>query len=70
MAHHTTLSRRDATLAVPRPQPNKTGAGGDARPSHLVVDSTGLPRPLLFCARPKFQQGAARELNGVAADGR
>ena len=35
---HTTLSRRAATLAVPRP----TAADGDARPIHLLVDSTGL----------------------------
>jgi hypothetical protein len=37
---HTTLSRRSATLAVPRPQP--TAVDGDARPVHLLVDSTGL----------------------------
>jgi hypothetical protein len=37
---HTTLSRRSATLAVPRPQP--TATDGDARPVHLLVDSTGL----------------------------
>ena len=35
---HTTLSRRAATLAVPRP----AAADGDARPIHLLVDSTGL----------------------------
>jgi transposase len=35
---HTTLSRRAATLAVPRP----TAAAGDARSIHLLVDSTGL----------------------------
>ena len=35
---HTTLSRRAATLAVPRP----TAAAGNARPTHLLVDSTGL----------------------------
>jgi Transposase DDE domain len=29
-------------LIVPRPQPNRTGAGGDAQPLHLLVDSTGL----------------------------
>ena len=34
---HTTLSRRSATLVVPRPQPD-TGA----QPRHLLVDSTGL----------------------------
>jgi Transposase DDE domain len=37
---HTTLSRRSATLAVPRPQP--TAADGDAPRVHLLVDSTGL----------------------------
>jgi hypothetical protein len=37
---HTTLSRRSATLAVPRPQPIITV--GDARTLHLLVDSTGL----------------------------
>jgi transposase len=37
---HTTLSRRSATLAVPRLPP--TGADGDARSVHLLVDSTGL----------------------------
>jgi hypothetical protein len=35
---HTTLSRRAATLAVPRP----IADAGDARPVHLLVDSTGL----------------------------
>jgi len=39
---HTTLSRRSATLAVPRPQPNNVGAGDSAQPLHLLVDSTGL----------------------------
>jgi hypothetical protein len=41
---HTTLSRRSATLAVPRPQPNNIGTrtGGCAQPLHLLVDSTGL----------------------------
>jgi hypothetical protein len=37
---HTTLSRRSATLAVPRLQP--TSSDGGARPLHLLVDSTGL----------------------------
>ena len=34
---HSTLSRRAATLEVPRPQPRRDGA-----PMHLLVDSTGL----------------------------
>src|SRR3954466_1050697 len=40
---HTTLSRRAATLEVPRP-PRSGGsdAGGEAEPMHLLVDSTGL----------------------------
>jgi hypothetical protein len=37
---HTTLSRRSATLAVPRLP--RTAANGDARRVHLLVDSTGL----------------------------
>jgi hypothetical protein len=37
---HTTLSRRSATVAVPRLPP--TAATGDARRVHLLVDSTGL----------------------------
>jgi len=35
-----TLSRRAATLDVPRPR--STGAGADGGPLHLLVDSTGL----------------------------
>src|SRR3954462_10946617 len=34
---HTTLSRRAATLEVPRPRPRS-----DGEPMHLLVDSTGL----------------------------
>ena len=37
---HTTLSRRAATLDVPRPRPGDAGSGGE--PLHLLVDSTGL----------------------------
>jgi len=37
---HTTLSRRAATLDVPRP--GNAGAGADGEPMHLLVDSTGL----------------------------
>ena len=40
---HTTLSRRAATLEVPRPRSGSSaGAGRDAEPVHLLVDSTGL----------------------------
>ena len=39
---HATLTRRSATLVVPRRQPNSAGADGDARSVHLLVDSTGL----------------------------
>ena len=37
---HTTLSRRTATLEVPRPRNAGAGAGGE--PMHLLLDSTGL----------------------------
>jgi len=40
---HTTLSRRAATLEVPRPRPGSSPeAGRDPAPVHLLVDSTGL----------------------------
>src|SRR3954454_19088698 len=40
---HTTLSRRAATLQVPRPRSSSsTDASHDAAPVHLIVDSTGL----------------------------
>jgi hypothetical protein len=40
---HTTLSRRAATLEVPRPRSSSSPeAGGEAAPVHLLVDSTGL----------------------------
>jgi len=39
---HTTLSRRAATLEVPRPRQPNIGAGADIEPMHLLVDSTGL----------------------------
>ena len=39
---HTTLSRRSATVAVPRPARPSVGADGEAEPMHLLVDSTGL----------------------------
>ena len=44
---HATLSRRAATLEVPRPQ--RSGCG-EAEPMCLLVDSTGLPdfRPMRF----------------------
>src|SRR5690349_18822988 len=37
---HTTLSRRAASLEVPRPQQHSGSSG--AEPMHLLVDSTGL----------------------------
>ena len=37
---HTTVSRRTATLDVPRP--GNAGAGAGSEPMHLLVDSTGL----------------------------
>jgi Transposase DDE domain len=39
---HTTLSRRAATLEVPRPQRPSSGAQGEVAPLHLLVDSTGV----------------------------
>src|SRR3954447_9853114 len=39
---HTTLSRRAATLEVPRPRSGNADTGRDAEPVHLLVDSTGL----------------------------
>jgi len=39
---HTILSRRAATLEVPRPRQPNSGAGADSEPMHLLVDSTGL----------------------------
>src|SRR5215218_3575366 len=39
---HTTLSRRAATLEGPRPRSSRAGAGQNAEPMHLLVDSTGL----------------------------
>ena len=39
---HTTLSRRSATLDVPRPSRPSVGVDGEGEPLHLLVDSTGL----------------------------
>ena len=39
---HTTLSRRSATLVVPRPSRPSVGADSEAGPLHRLVDSTGL----------------------------
>ena len=39
---HTTLSRRAATLEVPRPGNASASAGAGGEPMHLLVDSTGL----------------------------
>src|SRR3954452_15339976 len=38
----STLSRRAATLEVPRPRSSSREAEGEAAPVHLLVDSTGL----------------------------
>jgi Transposase DDE domain len=40
---HTTLSRRAATLQVPRPRPSRSSEDGNGvQPLHVLVDSTGL----------------------------
>jgi hypothetical protein len=39
---HSTLSRRAASLEVPRPTRPSVGADGESEPLHLLVDSTGL----------------------------
>ena len=39
---HTTLSRRAATLEVPRPRSSSPDGGSRSQPVHLLVDSTGL----------------------------
>ena len=39
---HTTLSRRAATLEVPRPTRPSVDTDGEGEPMHLLVDSTGL----------------------------
>ncbi len=39
---HSTLSRRAATLEVPRPTRSSAGVDGGSEPMHLLVDSTGL----------------------------
>jgi len=39
---HTTLSRRTATLEVPRPSRPSAGMDGESEPLLLLVDSTGL----------------------------
>jgi len=39
---HSTLSRRAATLEVPRPSRSSAGDDGESEPLHLLVDSTGL----------------------------
>src|SRR3954464_7919096 len=43
VSQHTTLSRRDETVEVPRPRSDtRTEAGRDPEPLHLLVESTGL----------------------------
>src|SRR3954466_15953101 len=39
---HATLSRRAATLEVPRPRSSSPDGGSRSQPLHLLVDSTGL----------------------------
>src|SRR3712207_986746 len=39
---HTTLSRRAATLEVPRPRSSSLDGGSRSQPLHLLVDRTGL----------------------------
>jgi len=60
---HTTLSRRAATLDVPRP--GNTGAGADGEPLHLLVDSTGLK----LCGKGEAGQGSACAARGMPAEG-
>jgi len=57
---HTTLSRRAATLEVPRPRPRR-----DGEPMHLLVDSTGLK----LCGAGEAGQGSARIASGIPAEG-
>jgi len=59
---HTTLSRRAATLDVPRP--GNAGAA-DGEPLHLLVDSTGLK----LCGKGGAGQGSARGASGIPAEG-
>ena len=60
---HTTLSRRAATLDVPRP--GNADAGADSEPMHLLVDSTGLK----LCGKGEAGQGSARVASGIPAKG-
>ena len=70
---HTTLSRRAATVDVPRPRRPGTDAGGDDEPVHLLVDSTGLklcgPGEWLIEKRATRTRRSWRKLHlGVDAD--
>ncbi len=71
---HTTLSRRAATLEVPRPRSGSSPeAGGEAEPLHLLVDSTGLklcgPGEWLFEKHGTKTRRSWRKLHiGVDAD--
>jgi len=58
---HTTLSRRAATLDVPRPR----SAGADSELIHLLVDSTGLK----LCGAGEAGQGSDRVASGIPAEG-
>src|ERR687883_873952 len=70
---HTTLSRRAATVDVPRPRRPGTDAGRDDEPLHLLVDSTGLklcgPGEWLLEKRGTRTRRSWRKLHlGVDAD--
>jgi hypothetical protein len=71
---HTTLSRRAATLEVPRPRSGSSPeAGREAEPLHLLVDSTGLklcgPGEWLFEKHGTKTRRSWRKLHiGVDAD--
>ena len=58
---HTTLSRRAATLDVPRPRNADARTGSEAM--HLLVDSTGLK----LCGKGRTGQGSAHGASGIPA---
>ncbi len=64
MPDHTTLSQRAASLEVPGPRRPSAGAGGDAEPVHLLVDSTGLK--LCGAGEWMIERSTARKLGDRA----